>query len=87
VDYLLPYQNLLIPVEVKSGKTGTLRSLHQFMDRADHPFAIRLYAGLLQMETTHTARGRPFTLLNLPYFLAGRLMEYAKWLTTQHSPT
>jgi predicted AAA+ superfamily ATPase len=28
-----------------------------------------------------------FILLNLPYFLAGRLMEYAKWLTTQHSPT
>jgi hypothetical protein len=87
VDYLFQYQNLLIPVEVKSGKTGTLRSLHQFMDRADHTFAVRLYAGILQIEKTHTAKGKSFTLLNLPYFLAGRLMEYVKWLTTKHSPT
>ena len=87
VDYLFPYQNLLIPVEVKSGKTGTLRSLHQFMDRADHAFAVRLYSGVLQIETTHTTKGKSFTLLNLPYFLAGRLMEYVKWLTTQHWPT
>ncbi len=87
VDYLFPYQNLLIPVEVKSGKTGTLRSLHQFMDRADHAFAVRLYSGVLQIEKTHTAKGKSFTLLNLPYFLVGQLMEYVKWLTTQHSPT
>ena len=35
----------IIPVEVKSWKTGALRSLHQFMIRADHPYAVRLYAG------------------------------------------
>lgn len=86
VDYLIPYQNLLIPAEVKSGKTGTLRSLHQFMDRADHAFAVRLYSGVLQIETTRTAKGKTFSLLNLPYFLAGRLMEFIKLLTAQHSP-
>jgi hypothetical protein len=87
VDYLYPYQDLLIPVEVKAGKTGTLRSLHQFLDRADHAFAVRLYSGALQIETAHTVKGKAFTMLNLPYFLVGRLMEYVKWLTTQHSPT
>jgi predicted AAA+ superfamily ATPase len=39
--------------------------------------AVELFAGHFEK----------FTLLNLPYFLAGRLMEYAKWHTTQHSPT
>ncbi len=79
VDFLLPFQNLLIPVEVKAGKTGTLRSLHQFIDQAEHAFAVRLYSGALQIENTHTAQGKPFTLLNLPYFLTGRLMAYIQW--------
>src|SRR4030065_2468118 len=32
IDYLISFHNKLIPVEVKSGKTGTLRSLHNFID-------------------------------------------------------
>lgn len=80
VDFLFPYQNILVPVEVKSGKTGTLRSLHQFIDHADHAFAVRLYSGALQIEKAHTTQGKTFTLLNLPYFLTGRLMEYIKWV-------
>lgn len=86
VDYLFPFQNLLIPVEVKSGKIGTLRSLHQFLDRADHAFAVRLYSGPLQIENTQTTQGKPFTLLNLPYFLAGRLMDYVNRFAASYSP-
>ncbi|MGH2622446.1 MAG: ATP-binding protein, partial [Sphingobacterium sp.] len=37
VDLLFPYQNMLIPIEIKSGSTGSLRSLHQFVNAADHP--------------------------------------------------
>jgi predicted AAA+ superfamily ATPase len=76
VDFLFPYRELLIPVEVKAGKSGTLRSLHQFMDACDHPWAIRLYAGPLRRETARTRRGKEFQLLNLPYFLAGKLRDY-----------
>src|SRR5690606_349281 len=32
VDYIIPFDGKLIPVEVKSGKEGKLRSLHQFMN-------------------------------------------------------
>ena len=35
----------IIPVEVESGDTGRLRSLHLFMDTAPHAMAVRLYAG------------------------------------------
>ncbi len=79
VDYLLPFRNLLIPVEIKSGKTGALRSLHQFMDKVNHKYAIRLYAGELKIEHLSTQKNKPFKLLNLPYYLAGKLHEYAAW--------
>lgn len=79
VDFVLPHRNLLIPVEVKAGNSGTLRSLHQFVDEADQPWAIRLYAGPLRREAARTRQGKQFQLLSLPYFLAGKLQEYLDW--------
>ena len=35
----------IIPVEVKSGKTGTLRSLHSYIDQTEIKLAVRLYSG------------------------------------------
>jgi predicted AAA+ superfamily ATPase len=75
VDFVIPYDRYLIPVEVKSGKTGTLRSLMQYMELAEHPYAIRLYAGKRQLDTLQTPSGKSFTLLSLPYYLAWRLPE------------
>ena len=46
IDFLIQYKNLIVPVEVKSGAAGRLRSLHQFMDRAPHTYAVRLYSGV-----------------------------------------
>jgi len=79
VDYLTTYKDLIIPVEVKSGKTGTLRSLHQFMDLCNHPYAVRFYSGHLSIDKTKTINGKSFLLLNLPYFLAGKLSFYIEW--------
>jgi hypothetical protein len=76
VDVVLKYKNLCIPVEIKAGKTGTLKSLHQFIDRVPHSFALRLYAGELTVEEAKTLAGKTFRLLNLPYFLAGKIEEY-----------
>jgi hypothetical protein len=63
-------------VEVKSGKTGTLRSLHQFKNRSNHPYAVRLYARPPAKTTTKTPEGKPYILLSLPYFLAGKIHDY-----------
>ena len=41
VDYLYQYGEKIIPVEVKSGKTGTLKSLHLFLKENKAPFGIR----------------------------------------------
>ena len=80
VDFVFPYKGLLIPLEVKAGKTGTLKSLHEFIDLARHPYAIRLYAGPLQTTPAHTPKGTPYTLLSLPYFLVGKIYDYISWM-------
>jgi len=83
VDVLLPYQNYVVPVEIKSGKTGALRSLHQFVNSSPHPYAVRLYEGEFNLINSQTPEGKPYKLLNLPYFLAGRIHEYLELLVGQ----
>jgi hypothetical protein len=43
-----------VPVEVKSGKERTLKSLHFFKDEMPHDFAVRLYTGEMQIINTIT---------------------------------
>ena len=44
IDYLVQHRTQIIPVEVKAGTTGTLRSLHGFMKAKNLNTAIRLNA-------------------------------------------
>jgi len=76
IDIMYPYNSTMIPVEVKSGKTGKLRSLLYYLDTSDVDFAVRFYAGKLQLEEHKTPNGKTFKLLNLPYFLSGKLKDY-----------
>lgn len=76
VDFVMAWESGLVPVEVKSGKSGTLRSLHSFIDISGCATAVRLYAGPPAWQSTETPAGTPYRLLNLPYFLAGKIREY-----------
>lgn len=76
VDFLLSTSYGMIPIEVKSGATGHLKSLLLYVDESKTPLAIRLYAGEYRREELETPNGQKFTLLNLPYCLAGKLQEY-----------
>jgi hypothetical protein len=69
LDYVIPWNDLLIPVEVKSGATGTLRSLFSFVDKAPHNIGIRIYSGTCKIEKTQTIKGKKFLLVNLPFYL------------------
>ena len=73
VDYVYKYHDLVIPVEVKSGKSGRLRSLQQFVDRSPHHYAIRFYSGMYKVEEAKTLSGRNFILINLPFYLIGQI--------------
>jgi len=76
IDIMYPYNSAMIPVEVKSGKSGKLRSLLYFLDVSTIDFAVRFYAGKLQLEEHKTHSGKTFKLLNLPYYLSGKLKDY-----------
>jgi predicted AAA+ superfamily ATPase len=73
IDYLYQYNGKLIPIEVKSGSIGKLRSLHQFMDVAPHHLAVRVWQGPYSVEKAKTIAGTEFTLLNLPFYLVHRI--------------
>jgi len=79
VDYVYIYDGKIIPIEIKSGSSGKLKSLHMFMDKAPHTMAIRFYAGDLHITDCITSSGKKFHLLNLPYFLVSQLENYLKW--------
>ena len=51
--------------------------------RRPHPYAVRLYSGKLELMETQTIEVRRYWLLNLPYFLAGRLNDYIGWMVEQ----
>lgn len=84
VDLVFSYKGLLIPIEIKSGKVGKLRSLHQYVERAPHPFAVRIYAGDFSIEKHTTPGEKEFYLMNLPYYLTTYLSQYIEYFTKQY---
>lgn len=83
VDFVYQYDNMIIPVEVKSVATGRLRSLHEFIDRTDHNYGVRVYAGMLKIEKSRTRAGKYFYLLNLPFYLVHKINEYLEWFVEE----
>lgn len=79
VDLLCAHKQRVIPIEIKSGEAGALRSLHQFMDACHHPYAIRLLANRFSVQPTQTPGGTPFFLMNLPYYLGNKIPEYIEY--------
>jgi hypothetical protein len=46
LDFVIALDGKIIPIEVKAGATGSLKSLHQFMGEKQAPFAIRFDTSL-----------------------------------------
>jgi len=85
VDLVYTFKGKLIPIEVKSGKEGKLKSLHQFIDKSEHTLAVRMYAGKFSIETHKTPMGqKEYTLLNLPYYLGTQLAHVLAWFYEVH---
>ncbi len=91
LDFLVIHKGNVIPVEVKSGSSGKLRSLHQFINlhapagrsngKQAGSIAIRFYSGKLSVNKAITPEGNKFTLLNLPFYLCSKIDEYLDWVT------
>jgi predicted AAA+ superfamily ATPase len=84
VDLLYQYKNYLIPLEVKSGSHGTLRSLHQFIERSNHKYAVRLGSNYFSIEKVKTPAGKPYILMNIPYYAASYIPRYVEWFVRNY---
>ena len=83
VDFVYSWHGHIIPIEVKSGKDGTLKSLHQFIEAGETRLAVRFYDGPFSLIETQTPRkgdrpGKNYKLLNLPLFCAAKIQDYLK---------
>ena len=83
VDYLYKYNGLLIPIEVKKGATGKLKSLHLYMAQAPHNLAIRLHSGEFNISTIDITNEKTYYLLSLPYYLVSQIHLYLPWFEKQ----
>lgn len=86
LDLVYHYENKLIPIEIKSGKAGTLRSLHQYIEQTNHNYAVRIYGGKFSIEKHKTINGKEFHLMNLPYYLGTQIPNYIKYLVEEIKP-
>ncbi len=79
IDFLIEMEGTIIPVETKSGTSGSMKSLHQFMYNKQLTLAIRIDRNppsrqAIQIKTT---QGQPvhYTLINLPYYLIWKMSD------------
>ena len=73
VDFIYSYRNWAIPVEVKSGHTATLKSLHLFMEVAPHPWAVRAWSKPFSIDDVTAPSGKRWKLINVPFYYIGVL--------------
>lgn len=81
IDYLITFDQTIVPVEIKAGKTGTLKSLHQFLKEKKRGFGLRFNADCpsLFKDKKQLTNGSSikYQLLSLPLYMveeAGRLV-------------
>lgn len=60
VDYLTSLNGSIIPIEVKAGKEGTLKSLHLFLKEKKVPFGVRISEAPLSLKDN---------ILSIPFYL------------------
>ncbi|MEK6780691.1 MAG: AAA family ATPase [Bacteroidota bacterium] len=85
VDLVFVHKGMVIPVEVKSGSAGALKSLHQFVEASNHPYAVRIYGGEFVVSKTVSPKGKPYILMNMPYYLGAKLPAYIQWFVESNT--
>jgi len=80
VDYVLGLEGRIVPIEIKAGATGSLKSLHQFAGEKGVGTAVRFNSGLPSLESVdtrvrqkNTVTAVRYQLLSLPLYLVERL--------------
>ena len=86
VDFVTNNVDKRISIEIKSGSSGSLKSLHQFIDQTNHPNAVRIYAREFRIEKNIAPKGKQYLLMNLPYYLGTKITEYVQYFVENYKP-
>ncbi len=90
VDYLIVSGQQVIPVEIKAGKSGSLKSLHQFLKEKNRSLGLRLNADTpsLLNEKSNLTDGTTinYQLLSLPLYLIGQAHRLVRENLTETKP-
>lgn len=77
LDYVIQHKGRVIPIEVKAGKTGKLKSMHYFMGLKRFPTGVRFNSDFpsKNMVSIKDADGNNFQyeLISLPFYLISEL--------------
>jgi uncharacterized protein len=77
VDYVIQVAARIVPVEVKAGATGKLRSVHMMVSEKKLDLAVRVSSEPMQLGTVKTAlpTGAPLTfkLLSIPFYMVSEI--------------
>lgn len=88
VDYVIQIGSRIVPVEVKAGATGRLRSLHMMVAEKNLELAVRVCSEPLTRNEAKTAlpvgTPRSFCLLQVPFYLVSEIPRLAAEWAKSH---
>lgn len=77
VDYVIQHEDQVIPLEVKAGKTGSLKSLREFISEKKRTLALRINSDKPSLYATEIMDSSgspiPYKLLSIPFYLLGQV--------------
>jgi hypothetical protein len=73
IDFVISKGQQILPIEVKAGKSGTLKSLQQFILKTKVSQALRFDLNPPSRQTIKM-EGASFELLSLPIYMAGMVL-------------
>ena len=82
VDYIIQHENEIVPIEVKAGTPGSLKSLREFMSEKKRRVAVRINSDRPSIYVTQLEDrlGSPlnYQLISLPFYLLGQIHRLIK---------
>lgn len=82
VDYIIQHENQVIPVEVKAGATGSLKSLREFVKEKKSSLAVRVNSDkpsvMIAQIADQITYPLEYTLISLPFYLLGQVHRLIK---------
>lgn len=80
MDYVIQHGNTIVPIEVKAGATGSLKSLHLFMKLKKLSLAVRINSDFPSKAPVkvkdHSGTSVEYRLVSIPFYLVGQIHRF-----------